>query len=176
MKEFLHDELIEKSKGVFSSSTYCVPARILGSFGYIIEATTGNERPALMEFLNKLIDIVEDDGVTKKYWVYGLRHFDNDWTYPVSIGRPIVVNRFGWFVTSDCINEIEEGKEIDIVRHEGQDIITDYNLATFYNFYKDLSQVSATKDYIECSNIDLYTIISEEDKIIQMANDCIIEE
>ena len=101
-----------------------------------------------------------------------MRHLDNDWSFPISISKTILVNRFAWFLSYSEIKELELSSEIDIVMYgENNNIIFSNEIARFYNFYNDLSKMTVTENYIGCNNIDLYTIISNEDKILTKVSD-----
>lgn len=163
------EECIGSCREIISANTYCVPADILGHFGYIVECTTGSERPFVLDILRKLD--IERNPSNEGFFIYGLRHLDNDWSFPISISKTILVNRFAWFLSYSEIKELELSSEIDIVMYgENNNIIFSNEIARFYNFYNDLSKMTVTKNYIGCNNIDLYTVISNECKILTMVS------
>ena len=64
--------------------------------GYVVESLSEPSRKEMVTLMDRL----EQEG---KIHVYGLRHRENDWSYPHFIyERRVLVNRFGWFIT---INE-----------------------------------------------------------------------
>ena len=76
----------------------CVPAKIRKCKGICVESLTSeNTRKALQELLDWFY-YNEDD----KYYIYGLRHIENDWSTPRFIcENNVFINKFGWFITRD---------------------------------------------------------------------------
>lgn len=71
--------------------------KVRGVDGYIVEALTGNSRETFLNVLDKKID----EGKIKLYY---LRHSENDWSKPITIEDIVLFNRFGWFITTDLVN------------------------------------------------------------------------
>lgn len=190
MKEYVNHPIVTKYHDLLKE-TYVYPVRVLNTFGYLVESTTGPERTPVIELLSTMDTssaqtLVRKDMIGEeelpKYHVYGMRHPDNDWSVPVSVGEVIVANRFGWYITDTEINfndpiVIKNGLDLNIAS-KNREIALRYGvngnntIAYFFNFYKDLSRVTKTDEFIGVTPIDLITVINNEEKIISMIHEC----
>lgn len=85
---------------------YVAPAILRKCKGIVIEAVSGSGK------VQPILDKARENG----YNIYYLRHSENDWSTPHTISfNPVLVNRFGWFITKDNMNfKNHKDKEIEL--------------------------------------------------------------
>ena len=88
----------------------CYTAKIRKCEGIIVEVVAS--QPERAELFN-LLEYFKKN--SEEYFVYPLRHSENDWSRPVTVADgPLFVNRFGWFITRKKMKFSRSKKDINV--------------------------------------------------------------